>query len=134
MIYFIIGILISPIASAATKKEYFSECNNFDSITICLDGWYKVKEFLDENGKEHYVARIKGNWQVYLNGEFLGEDNLNVQANILTKDDVPNRLLRASTVVIDHNDFTICFYDRIIKYVHGELNFVKDIGIKCEEF
>jgi len=128
-------IIFSNVAIAANEKTYFSECNDFYSITICQqDGWY-IKEFLDENGKEHYIARIKGNWQVYLNGELLGEDNLNVQANILTKDeDDVNRILRASVFVIDFNDNTLCFYDGIIKYVHGELKFIKDVGIKCGEF
>ncbi len=116
------------------KPDYF-ECYYTDfGLSICTELWYRVREFNDGGGNTHYIARGKGYWKFYYYDELIGEGKINVQRNALTKDGAVTQLLKATQALIDFNENIICLSYRIVKYNKDELKFIKDIGIKCNEF
>ncbi len=126
-------ILLLPVAVLANDgKHYYSECSEMDNFSFCIDGWYSIKEFNDGNN-DHYMFRSIGYWKFYINNELIGKGKINVQRNSLTKDDV-KQILKMSNALINFNENTICFFDRMIKYNNGELQFIKDSKMKCNGF
>ncbi len=131
---FLLLILIFPVVIADNKPDYF-ECYYTDfGLTICTELWYTVKEFIDGGGNAHYIAKGKGYWKFYYGDDLIGEGKINIRRNALTRDDAVTQLIRNSQALIDFNYNYICLNDRIIKYVDGELKFIKDIKEKCNDF